>query len=120
MGVADVDAVPVSDRIDSARMSHTRLRAMEKPEVAPALEGPNLAALAVKEDKSLLSRTTAENSEGTPEPIAVVAPDQIELKPFVPQGKRGATKLANVSHYRLAAYVAHLDPEEQKKVVGEC
>jgi hypothetical protein len=110
-GAVRSESVPISDKIDSARMSHTRLKALEKPVCAEQvqLSSPieNLTRAKAKsrevdqEDKSLVRRT---------EEVAQTALRTGEI----PKLARSA-RAANVSHYRLAAYAAQLGEESAEQ-----
>lgn len=80
-------------RITSARMSNTRLKALERPDFLP----PETPAQPVEPEISGL-------------PSLGEASDLVGG-----HGPNNKPSLAKVSHYRLAAYVASLPEEEQEK-----
>jgi len=84
--------VTTDARVNSAKMSHTRLKALERPDYLKP-QPPVPAA----PDSSDLPDGEFLNAIGSHDP---------KMRP----------SLATVSHYRLAAYVATLPEEEQAKV----
>jgi hypothetical protein len=88
--------VPEADsetRVDSARMSQTRLKALERPDyLQPQAPAPE-------------TEPEIKDLPPLPEITAVVGGHNPNSKP----------SLAKVSHYRLAAYVASLPEEEREK-----
>jgi len=93
--------VSVVDRISSA--SHTRLKVIVKPKSEESFSPPDEKEIAAEEGEL--------NPDGS---LKSVERNQ-ELAPFVPPETK---RLANISQYRLAAYVSQLPEDEQKKALS--
>ncbi len=100
---------PVSQRIDSARMSHTRLKALQRPEPEQADRNRKLPQSSVR-DESGLEETW--NLNGGLEERSLA-------KQFSGQGKRMATRASDVSQFRLAAYIAQLPVQAPVEQTGD-
>lgn len=94
--------LPVSQRIDSARMSHTRLKAMQRPAPEQADFNTKLSQTGVCAENGLDETWhLLGESEETP-----------SIKQLIGQGKRMAKRASDISQMRLAAYVAQLPEQE--------
>jgi hypothetical protein len=112
-GAVRCESVPMSEKIDSARMSHTRLKALDKPvcpeQVQESSRIENLSRTKTRsrkiaqDNRSLVTRA---------EEVADAAFRSGEV-PTLSSNPR----LASVSHYRLASYAAKVAEEEAAKAM---
>ena len=91
----DLSGDSTRDRVASARMSQTRMKALPRPDYLPAAaqERP----LAARFNNAFVDETD----------------DKLALPPFKPQGAPNPTRPGDVSNFRLAAYAATLTNEER-------
>jgi len=92
-----VPEVPDETRVTSARMSQTRLKALERPDYLPPEPTDPATTLELTASQTKLP--------ALPDLTDVIGGIRPTARP----------SLAKVSHYRLAAYVASLPEEEQAK-----